>query len=146
MFIGSFKYSVDVKGRVSIPAKLRKNISPDANDTFIMTRSIDKCIILYPLDQWKDSIESKLHQLNDFDKTEAVFMRMLLQHAAEDKLDSQSRLLIPQNLIKYAGIEKEVFILGAVKKIELWNPDIYEEYLNEQEKSYAEIANEVMNK
>lgn len=144
MFIGSFKYSVDSKGRVSIPAKLRKNVNPEANDTFILTRGTAQCIDVYPMDNWKELAANKLNQLNSFDPKEAMFIRMFLQEAAEDKLDAQSRLLIPKTLIEYAGIEKEIFVLGAVKKIEFWNPEKYEEYLKENVQSYEQIANEVM--
>lgn len=73
-----------------------------------------------------------------------MFIRMFLQEAAEDKLDTQARLLVPKSLIDYAGIQKDVFILGAVKKIEIWNPDIYEVYIKENLAQYAEIAKEVM--
>lgn len=143
MFIGSFTYSIDSKSRISIPAKLRKYVKPEANDTFVMTRGIAKCIDIYPYDQWKE-LEEKLSTLNSFNQKEAKFLRMFLQTASEDTLDAQSRLLIPQNLIEYAGIEKEVFILGAVKKIEVWNPVIYQNYLNERPESFEEIAEEVM--
>ncbi|MGE5352003.1 MAG: division/cell wall cluster transcriptional repressor MraZ [Acidobacteriota bacterium] len=144
MFIGSFTYSIDSKSRVSIPAKLRKYVKPEANDTFVMTRGVEQCIVVYPLDQWKELVDQKLSNLNEFDRKEAMFLRAFLQRASEDTLDSQSRLLIPQNLIEYAGIEKEVFILGAIKKIEIWNPAIYEKYLASQPESFEEIAQEVM--
>jgi len=144
MFIGSFKYSIDGKGRVSIPAKLRKYVSSEANDTFVMTRGTAKCIDLYPMDQWKELVAEKLMKLNTFNPQEAMFIRMFLQEAAEDKLDSQARLLIPKSLIEYAGIQKDVFILGAVKKIEIWNLDIYESYIHDNLTQYEEIAKEVM--
>jgi MraZ protein len=144
MFIGSFKYSIDGKGRVSIPAKLRKYVSAEANDTFVMTRGTARCIDLYPIDQWKELVAEKLMKLNTFNPQEAMFIRMFLQEAAEDKLDTQSRLLIPKSLIEYAGIQKDVFILGAVKKIEIWNLDSYESYIHENLTQYEEIAKEVM--
>ncbi|MCF8241090.1 MAG: division/cell wall cluster transcriptional repressor MraZ [Melioribacteraceae bacterium] len=144
MFIGSFKYSVDTKGRVSIPAKLRKYLSPEANDSFVMTRGTEKCIDLYPFDGWKELVAKKLNELNTFDPKEATFIRLFLQEAAEDKLDSQSRLLIPKNLLEFADIKREVFILGAIKKIEIWNPEIYDNYLKENNVSYIDIAKEVM--
>ena len=87
---------------------------------------------------------AKVSKLNPFDPQEAIFIRMFLQEASEDKLDVQSRLIIPKSLIEYAGIEKEVFILGAMQKIELWNPNIYQEYIKKSDKSYEEIAKEVM--
>lgn len=146
MFIGSFNYSIDNKGRISIPSKFRKYVSQEANDTYIMTRGTVQCIDIYPLDRWKELVASKLEELNSFDPQEAMFLRMFLQEAAEDTLDSQSRLIIPKKLIEFAKIEKEVFILGAIKKIEVWNPKIYDEYISSSEKSYNEIAKEVMNR
>ncbi len=143
MFRGQFTYSVDAKGRVSIPARLRKHVSPEANDTFVMTQGTGKCIDIYPLDQWL-VFEKKLEELNPFDPRKAKFIRMILQHAAEDTLDSQSRILIPQKLLEYAKIEKEVIILGALKKIEVWNPKEFEEYLKDSPETYEEIAAQVM--
>lgn len=143
MFRGQFTYSVDAKGRVSIPARLRKHVSPEANDTFVMTQGTGKCIDIYPLDQWL-VFEKKLEELNPFDPRKAKFIRMILQHAAEDTLDSQSRILIPQKLLEYAKIEKEVIILGALKKIEVWNPKEFENYLKDSPETYEEIAAQVM--
>ena len=144
MFIGSFKYSIDSKGRVSIPAKMRKFVDPKSNDAFVMTRGTNKCIDVYPMNLWEELVQSKLNQLNSFEPKDAMFLRMFLQQAAEDKLDSQSRLLIPKNLIEYAEISKEVLILGNIKKIELWNPQNYEDYLNTSELSFEEIAKQVL--
>lgn len=145
MFLGSFYYSIDNKGRVSIPAKLRKYVNPEANDSFVLTRGTSQCIDVYPLDQWKEKIESKINKLNTFDPKQAMFLRMFLQEASEDTLDSQSRLLVPKNLIQYAGIEKEVLIMGVGKKIEIWNPDKYNQIIGDNEGSFEEIAKEVMN-
>jgi MraZ protein len=69
---------------------------------------------------------------------------MLLQHAFEDTLDSQSRILIPQNLLTHAGITKDVLILGVSTKIELWNPSVYENYLNSSEETFEQIAARVI--
>ena len=146
MFIGSFKYSVDAKGRLSIPANFKKYVNEAANETFVMTRGIVQCIDVYPQDFWKDEVLSRINQLDDFNDEEASFKRMLLELAAENKLDSQSRLLVPKNLLEFAGIEKEVFILGQNKKIEIWNPDVYENQKKENTKPFAEIAKQIMQK
>ena len=143
MFRGQFKYSVDSKERIHIPAKLRKHLSAEANETFVMTQGTALCIDLYPLDQWQ-KFEEKLLQLNPFQPNEAKFIRMILQHASEDSFDSQSRIRIPQKLLEYAKIEKEVIILGALKKIEVWNPKVYEDDLNSSTETYEEIAAKVM--
>ncbi len=143
MFRGQFTYSIDSKGRIAIPAKLRKHVAADANDTFVMTRGLSNCIDLYPLDEWQ-RIEEKLLQLNSFQPDDSRFIRMFVQYATEDTMDGQSRILIPSLLIEYAKIEKEVLILGALKKIEVWNPKIYDEYLNQSSQTYEEIAAKVM--
>jgi MraZ protein len=145
LFRGHYIYSVDAKGRVSIPAKLRKHVSAEANDTFIMTKGTAACIDVYPLDQWQQ-FERKLLELNTFNPLNAKFVRMSLQFATEDNLDTQSRILIPQTLLQYAKIDKEVLILGALKKIELWNPGVYDEYLIQTPETYEQIAAEVMAK
>ncbi len=143
MFKGQFTYSIDSKGRISIPAKLRRYVSAEANDTFVMTRGTTTCIDIYPLDQWL-LIEEKLNNLNQFKPDDIRFTRTILLFASEDSLDSQSRILIPQNLIEYAKIEKEVLIIGALKKIEVWNPKIFEEYLKQSDETYEQIAAKVM--
>jgi MraZ protein len=143
MFRGQFTYSIDVKGRISIPAKLRKQMSPEANDSFVMTRGVSSCIDIYPLNEW-NQIEEKLLKLNQFQPDDVRFIRMFTQYAIEDTMDSQSRILIPQNLIDYAKIEKEVLILGVLKKIEVWNPKIYEDYLDQSPESFEQIAAKVM--
>jgi MraZ protein len=143
VFKGQFFYSVDAKGRISIPARLRKHVSPDSNETFIMTQGTDKCIDVYPLDQW-NLLEAKLLKLNLFDPDHARFTRMFLQNAFDDTLDSQARILIPQNLLIHAGITKEVLILGVTTKIELWNPSVYENYLNKSELTFEQLAAKVI--
>lgn len=143
MFRGQFTYSIDSKGRIAIPAKLRKHVASEANDTFVMTRGLSNCIDLYPLDEWQ-KLEEKLLRLNSFQPDEARFIRMFVQYATEDTMDGQSRILIPTPLIDYAKIEKEVLILGALKKIEVWNPKVYDDYLRQSSETYEEIAAKVM--
>lgn len=144
MFIGSFKYSIDTKGRFSIPAKHRKYVNPEADNTFYMTRGIVKCIDVYPKDIWLKEVGDYLQKINPFDEHSTFFLRSYLDTASEDSLDSQGRLLIPKNLLTFAEIEREVLVLGAYKKIEVWNPKVYEEYRKEKDIPYAEIAKEVM--
>ena len=145
MFKGQFTYSVDSKGRVSIPSKLRKFFSNEANDTVVMTNGAEKCIVVYPYDEWQ-KLESKLKNLNSFLPKDSKFIRILLQNASEDTLDSQSRVLIPQHLLDFAEIRKEVLILGVLDKIEFWNPELYAKYLEKTPETFEQIAAEVMAK
>lgn len=144
MFIGSFKYSVDPKCRISIPAKFKKVMKPEAKDTFIMTRSIVQCIDLYPLDYWESKIKPRIDALNDFDDDDSAFRRSLFELASDQLLDKSLRIIIPKNLLDFAGIDKEVFILGQDNKIELWNPNIFEAHKRDFAKPFPELAKKVM--
>jgi MraZ protein len=143
LFRGSFKYNLDAKGRISIPAKLRKHVPPEAGDTFIITKGNNKCIDLFPQNEWQQ-IENQILQKNPNDPGVSAYSRMLLEFTTDDTMDSQSRILLPQQLLEYANIEKEVLILGVLRKIELWNPILFEEYKKQEEKNYEQFAAEVM--
>ncbi len=142
-FKGSYMYSVDEKGRVNLPAKLRKYVSPDTNDTFVLTRGFEKCLFVYPIDEW-NKLEENLRNLSGYDPEHRRFIRALLELASESQLDAQARLSIPQELREYANIESEVRIIGTLDKIELWNPQIYDEYKTSQPETYESIAAKVM--
>lgn len=145
MFIGSFKYSVDSKGRISIPAKFKKVLKPESKDTFVLTRSTVKCIDVYPLNYWEEKIKPRIDALDDFNDDDVAFKRFLFELASDQELDKQSRLFIPKSLLEYAEIEKDVLILGQNNKIEFWNPEIFELQKKEYPKPFAELAKQVMN-
>jgi transcriptional regulator MraZ len=142
-FKGSYTYAVDDKGRVNLPAKLRKYVSPEANETFVVTRGFEKCLFVYPIDEW-NKLEQNLRNLSSYDPQHRQFIRALLELASESQLDGQARLSIPQELREYASIQGEVRVIGTLDKIELWDPKIYEEYKNSQPESYENIAAKVM--
>lgn len=144
-FKGSYDYSIDNKGRINIPAKLRKYVSPDANDTFIITRGFEKCLFVYPQDEW-NKLEDSIRSLSPTNPQHRFFMRVLLQQAVESQLDGQSRITIPKDLLQFASIEDEVTILGVLEHIEVWNPKEYKQYLTSQENSYEVVAQTVLQK
>ncbi|ROL61628.1 division/cell wall cluster transcriptional repressor MraZ [Bacteroidetes/Chlorobi group bacterium ChocPot_Mid] len=138
-FKGIETYTLDNKGRVNIPAKMRKTLSPEANDTFVLTRGFEKCIYAYPLDEWKKK-EEQLEQLNEYQEKNRFFMRMLLQYSEDVKMDAQLRVAIPKELLDFAGIEKKVTIAGVMNHIEFWNPEEYDSYMSGHPESYEEVA------
>jgi MraZ protein len=144
-FKGSYEYSVDSKGRMNIPSRLRKYVSPEANDTFIITRGYEQCLFVYPLDEW-GKLEESIRLLQSTNPLHRFFTRTLLQHAIESQLDGQSRIIIPKELLQLAGIENEVLILGVLERIEVWNPQTYREYQKKQPESYENIAQTVLQK
>lgn len=142
-FKGQETYSIDNKGRVSIPVKMRKSLSPEALDTFVLTRGADNCIIAYPLDEWK-KYEEKFSKLNQFDENIRFFLRMILMWSEEVTFDGQQRLSVPKKLLEFAKIESKVTIVGMVDRIELWNPEEFEKYLNGHSDTYENVAEKVM--
>jgi MraZ protein len=144
-FKGSYEYSVDSKGRINIPSKLRRYVSSEANDTFVITRGFDRCLFAYPLDEW-NSLEQSVRKLSPFDSKHRFFERTLLRWAAESQLDAQSRITIPRELLQLAGIENAVLIIGVLERIEIWNPQLYQEYLTSQGETYEEVAQRVFTK
>lgn len=142
-FKGQEIYSIDAKGRVNIPSKMRKSLVPEANDTFTVTRGTDNCVVAYPLNEWK-AYEEKFSKLNQYDEKNRYFLRRLLMWAEEVALDSQQRIMIPKKLLDFAGIDKKVAIIGVADHIELWNPDEYEKYLNSTDETYESAASKVM--
>ena len=142
-FQGQEIYSIDSKGRVSIPARMRKMLSSEANETFVVTRGTDDCIVAYPFDEWK-KYQEKLQSLNQFDEKNRFFLRVLLMWSDEVSLDNQQRITIPKKLLEFANIDKKVLIMGMVDKIEFWNPDSFEEKIKGFGESYEDVAKFVM--
>ncbi len=142
-FQGEENYSIDIKGRVSIPAKMRKAISPEANDTFVLTRGLEDCVVAYPMDEWKKYME-KFQQLNHYNDSNRFFLRTLLRWNEEVTLDAQQRINISKKLVDFAGIDGKVRIVGLVDHIEFWNPDKYDNYLDSHSEKYEEVAAKVM--
>jgi MraZ protein len=144
-FKGRYEYSVDSKGRINIPAKLRKYVSSVANDTFVITRGYEQCLFVYPQDEW-NKLEQSIRELSTTNPKHRFFMRTLLERATESQLDGQSRIGIPKELLQLVGIENDVLIIGVLEHIELWNPRTYEEYQKAQVESYENVAQTVLQK
>ena len=142
-FKGQAEYSVDTKGRVAIPAKMRSAMNPEAKSTFTVTRGFEKCIFLYPLNRWVE-MEDEIGGLSTYDREARAFTRRIMMWAEEVTLDSQGRLTLPKSLIDFAGIDGRALILGAYDRIEIWNPDTFEAYLNEETADYETLAERVL--
>ena len=129
-FTGQYSFSIDSKNRINIPAPLRKQFSNKDKKTFVVSRGIDSCAWIYPITEWK-KIQNELQQLSSLSKTNRIFLRNHLRHANILKYDSQGRFVLPQSLIEYASIKKDITIIGVLNKIEIWNTKL----LNEIDKS-----------
>ena len=140
-FKGSYKHSVDQKGRINIPAKFRR--APETAESFVITRGLNQCLYVYPIDEW-DKVEEKLRSLAQTDPNALYYLRATLANAADVQVDRQGRITLPTNLIKLAGLSKEVLINGALNKMEIWAPETFDKYLEESTESYEEVARKIL--
>lgn len=135
MFMGEYQHTIDVKGRMIVPAKFRESLG----ETFVLTRGLDQCIFGYPMEEWR-KLEEKLKDLPMTKKDARAFARFFFSGATEVELDKQGRINIPSTLTQYANLEKECVVLGVSNKIEIWAKDAWENYFNESSESFDEIA------
>ena len=135
MFIGEYEHSVDAKGRVIMPAKLREDIG----EKFIVTKGLDGCLFAYSYEEWTN-FENKLKTSPLTNKNARDFVRFFLSGAVECEIDKQGRFLIPGNLREYATLEKEIIIIGVGTRIEIWNKEEWKKYSSDENISADEIA------
>ena len=143
-FTGEYYNTLDSKSRLSIPAKFRKALNPINDRTFVLTRGFDNCLLLYPVSEWS-KVEEQLSFLSSMKGRHRNFIRSIVRHASYLQYDSQGRIIIPDNLCNYAKIDKEVAVIGVIKKIELWSPNMLNELDKENQdlSDFEDLADEI---
>ena len=141
-FTGEYKYTIDKKGRLNIPAKYRKVLHPSNNNTFIITRGFDSNLIVYPVTEWV-KVEEQLSLLSSIKNKDRNFVRSIVRYANYTKYDAQGRIQIPELLLNYANIKQEILIIGMINKIELWNPMEIQKNDSIQNEGFEELSNEI---
>ena len=125
MLTGEFQNNLDAKGRLIVPAKLKEELG----EKFIITKGIEKCLLVYPMDSWQ-AMEETRASLDFFDPAARKFERYFFGSAESCEVYKQGRVLIPLGLRKFAGIEKEVYTIGTGTKLEIWSKEEYESYMD----------------
>ena len=138
MLMGEYSHSLDTKGRLIMPAKLRQDIG----EKFILTKGLDGCLFAFSQTEW-NNFEEKLKNLPLSDKNARNFVRFFLSRATECEIDKQGRFLIPTNLRTSAKLEKDAIIIGVGTRIEIWNKERWEKC--DEEISADEIAENMAN-
>lgn len=133
--MGEYQHTIDSKGRLIVPAKFREGLG----EKFVLTRGLDQCLFGYPLSEWK-VIEEKLKALPLTKKDARAFTRFFFSSAIECEMDKQGRINIAAPLLAYAKLEKECVVIGVSSRIEIWSKQNWEQYVAEQEESFEEIA------
>jgi len=143
--IGEFECRLDDKSRVILPAGLKKQISQEAQDRFVINRGFENCLVLYPMNEWK-GISEEINRLNLYNRKNRDFARYFYRGATELTLDNASRLLLPKSLLSYAGIVRDVVLFAFSNRIEVWARDRYEKLMTDEPEDFALLAEEVMGK
>lgn len=142
-FLGEYECKIDAKGRVMLPSALKKQLSPAAQEKFVMNRGFEKHLVLYPMNEWQ-TISEEVNKLNLYVKKNRDFVRRFNNGATEIELDNTNRLLFPKRLMEYAGIDKDVILFAYANRIEVWSKAEYDAMMNDDSEDFADLAEEVM--
>lgn len=134
MFIGEYHHTIDDKGRLTIPSKLRDELGK----SFILTRGLDGCLFIYPSNEWANVV-NKYKELPNI-KEARNFMRFLLSGATVCEFDKQGRINITSPLISYASLTKDCIIIGVNDRLEIWSKEKWENFVSENEESFSDMA------
>lgn len=121
MFMSEYNHTIDAKGRLIIPSKFREVLGEE----FVVSKGMDGCLFVYANDDW-DAFEQKLTSLPLINKEARQFARFFLAGAAQVELDKQGRILLPAALREFAGLDKDVVLVGVGSRIEIWSKEKYE--------------------
>jgi len=142
--IGTYECKVDAKGRLMLPAALKKQLNPVLQNGFVLKRAVfQPCLELYPMSEW-EILMQKVNKLNKFKKKNNDFIRRFTAGVKVIDIDSNGRLLIPKDLTVFANISKNIVVSSAINIVEIWDKDKYEQAIDDATGDFADLAEEVM--
>ncbi len=142
--IGTYECKADAKGRVMVPADLKKQLAPVSASGFVIKRAVfQPCLELYPLVEWQKLME-KVSGLNRFNRKNNDFIRRFTAGVRTLEMDASGRLNIPRDLMIFAGIDKELVVSSAINIVEIWDKQKYEQAIDDAANDFADLAEEVM--
>jgi MraZ protein len=142
MLLGEYEHTIDDKNRLTLPAKFRQAF----DEGLVLTRGIERCLSAYPRSDWTASVESRLRELDPLSKEGRVMQRYFFSGAAEAELDKQGRVMVPSPLGDYAGLRKEVVVVGIRDHLEIWDRATWRAHLDEIEGSAEDVAERLATK
>lgn len=138
MFLGEFQHTLDGKGRLILPSKFRDALA----DGLVITKGMEGCLFIFPKSEWPQ-LEDKVRSLPLTKKDARKFSRFFFAGATEEALSKQGRVLIPENLRKYAGLGKDIVVIGVSNRLEIWDKERWAAYSKEAGESYENVAEEL---
>ncbi|MGN8059045.1 division/cell wall cluster transcriptional repressor MraZ [Pedobacter sp. 22163] len=141
--LGEFDCKLDAKGRLMVPAALKKQLPNAENDGLIINRGFEKNLVIYPKKVW-DAVVADLAKLNIYDQENRAFVRAFTRGATELSLDAAGRVLLPKSLVEYAGIGSDLVLACQLDRIEVWDKKAYEDIFDDVPANFASLAQKVM--
>lgn len=142
--IGTYECKVDAKGRLMLPAAIKKQLLPVLQNGFVLKRAVfQPCLELYPMSEW-EVLMQKVNKLNRFKKKNNDFIRRFTAGLKQIEVDAAGRLLIPKDLVAFSGITKDIVVSSAINIIEIWDKENYEKAIDDATGDFADLAEEVM--
>lgn len=142
--IGTYECKVDAKGRLLLPAPMKKQLTSSLQNGFVLKRAVfQPCLELYPMEEW-NLMMGKINKLNRFVKKNNDFIRRFTAGVKVVEIDNLGRLLIPKDLVAFAGISKDLVLSSAVNIVEIWDKDQYERAIDDSVVDFADLAEDVM--
>jgi len=142
--IGTYDCKADAKGRVMVPASLKKQLATVSGAGFVIKRAVfQSCLELYPMEEWQ-KLMGKMGELNRFNRKNNDFIRRFTAGVRTVELDASGRLNIPKDLMLFAGIGKEIVVSSAISIVEIWDKQKYEQAIDDAANDFANLAEEVM--
>ncbi len=141
MFLGEYKHNIDYKGRLAVPKQFRRQLATGA----IITKGLDGCLFLYSKEAW-ERLTARLRELSVTQADTRAFERYLFGGATQVGFDKLGRIKIPEYLLSYAGMKKEVILVGILERIEIWNQQRWDRLAKNLEKRGEEIAEHLSEK
>jgi MraZ protein len=141
--VGEFEVKMDAKGRFLFPSGLRKQLSPAAQENFMLNKGFEDCLTLYPMNEW-EKLSEKLSKLNLFKPKNRMFYRLFHQGAKQVALDNVGRILVPTSHMERVGLKKDIMLIAYNDRIEIWDKSKYFEMIEGNMADFADLADEVM--
>ncbi|MCB0835334.1 MAG: division/cell wall cluster transcriptional repressor MraZ [Bacteroidetes bacterium] len=141
--IGEYNCKLDDKGRFLMPAGLRKQLPEDEQTEFVINRGLDECLVLYPISVWEKELE-RIQSRNQYLKKNRAFTRMFLNGATNITLDGNARVNIPKRLQEHAKLSKEIVLVAQIDKVEIWDQETFDSWMDEPGFDFDSLAEEVM--
>lgn len=141
--VGEYEVKLDAKGRFLFPSHLRRQLSPAAQESFMLNKGFEDCLTLYPMNEW-EKLSTQLSKINLFKPKNRMFYRLFHQGAKDVSLDKTGRILIPSAHMERVGLSKEAMLIAYNDRIEIWDKSKYFEMIEGSMTDFADLAEEVM--